>query len=230
MLVRSRLTGLVGFSTVQEHRRWDNDTLTLLRIVSLVFAGALERRNAQAALQRQRDFAYTVMTNVGQGLTVTDAEGRFTYVNPAFAQMLGGEPADYLGQSALSVAHADDKEMLAEAYTQCRRGNSSTCEVRLHRQDGQPVYALITPTAHEFDADELGAVTVVTDLTARKQIEQEIARARDEAVAASSLKSEFLATVSHEIRTPMNGIIGMSQMLLDTPLDDEQREFVGRRL
>ena len=227
LIMRNRLAGLIGFSTLYEHRAWDEDTLTLLRIVSLVFAGALERRAAQVALQRQRDFAFTVMTNVGQGLTVTDADGAFTYVNPAFVQMLGGDPADYLGQCALSVVEAEDAAVLTEAFAACSLGNLTTCEARLRRRDGQPIYALVTPTAHAFDADEVGMVTVITDLTARKQIEQQIAHARDEALAASSLKSEFLATVSHEIRTPMNGIIGMSQMLLDTSLDDEQRDFVS---
>lgn len=186
-----------------------------------------ERRRVEIALSEQRDFALQVMNTMAQGLTVTGPDGRFEFVNPAYAQLLGYQPEQLIGKSPFDLTIEPDHQQLQNSKSQRLAGEISTYETRLRHVDGHDIYVLISGVPRWRDGIVTGAIAVVTDLTTRRQTEEALSLARDRALEASRLKSDFLATMSHEIRTPMNGIIGMSELLLTTELDDEQREFAG---
>jgi PAS domain S-box-containing protein len=183
------------------------------------------RKHIEGELQRERDFALQVMNTIGQGLTVTDHEERIIYVNPAFANMIGYTPEQLTGRSPRDLVIADDQAMIDGVVTLRRSGVTSTYETRLKRADGQETVVLVTGAPRIEQNQYVGTVAVITDLTERKQVEQAMQQARDQALETVRLKSEFLAIMSHEIRTPMNGILGMAELLLDTPLKSDQREY-----
>ncbi|MEW5989109.1 MAG: response regulator [Chloroflexota bacterium] len=177
-------------------------------------------------LTEQRDFAMQIMNAMGQGLVVTDGEMRFEFVNPAFAEMLGTTPQALIGLTSWDVIFPEDRARLTKYIDERLAGKSHSYDLRLRRADGEATYVLVTAVPRWRNGRVVGSIAVLTDLAERKQIEDNLAIARDQAVAASNLKSEFLANVSHEIRTPLNGIIGMTGLLLDTSLSEEQRDFV----
>src|SRR6185503_14232136 len=96
---------------------------------------------------------------------------------------------------------------------------------RYIRKDGSIVWVAASVSIQRDAAGEpLNAIAVIRDITERKRLEGELRHAKDVAEAANRAKDEFLANVSHEIRTPMNAILGMTELALDTPLTDDQRQ------
>lgn len=186
-----------------------------------------EQRRAEAEIRRQRDLSIQVMEAMGQGLILTGVGGQVEYTNPVFASVIGVPREMLIGQDPLQyVLSADRATVAAHQQRVIEHGERITYPLRLARQDGQERHLLATAVPRMGSGGRPdGVITVVTDFTEQKEIETRLAYARDQALEASRLKSDFLATMSHEIRTPMNAIIGMSELLLQTPLNGEQQEF-----
>jgi len=224
---RGNIRGALAFTHSAPEKKFSAEDEQLAQLFASQAAAALESTRLLNAAQNERDFALQVMNTMGQGLTVTDANGRFEYVNPAYARMLGYTPEELIGTMPLDYTLPEDRAVLEQAREQRQTGATTSYETRLRARDGRLIPVLVTGAPRWRAGEYAGAIAVVTDLTERKRIEEDLARARDQAMESSRLKSEFLATVSHEIRTPMNSILGMTELLMDTPLDREQRDLLA---
>ncbi|GAB4521790.1 MAG: hypothetical protein Fur0018_02690 [Anaerolineales bacterium] len=231
-LREERIHSLLLFENPTNRDIWRDTAGAYLKILGNLFANAIARQRDLAVLRSQRDFATLVMRTMGQGLTVTDTRGRLQYVNPAFTQLIGASAAVLLGKDAQALVHPDDRETYHRTLVQRTAGEKTVYEVRLLRADGRPLPVLITSVLYRRDGALAGSIAVITDLSERKRAEallraqnEELEQARDRALEAARLKSEFLATMSHEIRTPMNSILGMAELLLESDLDEQRKDF-----
>jgi diguanylate cyclase (GGDEF)-like protein/PAS domain S-box-containing protein len=138
-----------------------------------------ERKQMEQELQTQRDFATQVINMMGQGLTVTDSNGRFEFVNPAYARLFGYEPIDLIGKEPKDVTALDDRMTLEMQRKHRMVGNTTTYESRLRRADGSIAHVLITGVPRGSEGQYEGSIAVITDLTEQKRIEEELRQAKD---------------------------------------------------
>jgi diguanylate cyclase (GGDEF)-like protein/PAS domain S-box-containing protein len=159
------------------------------------------RKLVEQELKTQRDFATLVINTMGQGLTVTNAEGRFEFVNPAYARLFGYETADLIGKLPSDMTIFEDQPLLDEQRVQRQLGKTSTYESRLRRADGSFAHVLITGVPREHGGCYAGSVAVITDLTEQKRVQTELRRAKDALEAAYHKLKQTLVREQQLART-----------------------------
>lgn len=204
----------------------------LAALVAAIVAWAVIQRSARLAAitERERTKFQTLFETNSDGIVILD-QGGFTDCNPATLEMfriyrvedfLARRPEDLGttnqsgGTSSYVLAQRQIQEAVANGHTVfdwiARRPDGSTfpAEIALHAMtlDGRPVIQAI-----------------IRDISAQKEAEAALESARDAALEATEMKSQFVANVSHEIRTPMNGILGMTRLLLGSALSPRQMEY-----
>ena len=163
---------------------------------------------------------------------ITDIKGDIIFANEKFIAISGYSHDELIGQNhriTNSGYHSD--EYFKNMYFTITSGKVWHGEICNKAKNGQLYW--VDTTIVPFN-DENGKpktyISIRTNITARKQAEKELIKARDAAEDAARMKSEFLANMSHEIRTPMNGIIGMTELLLKTDLNTKQRTYAETTL
>jgi len=229
--------GIVGVDLhVSEYRRrlatirhYARTTYTLMVAVSVLIGVTAYWLSRQAERAREQLRLHArAMEMAADAIVITDRNGTIQWVNPAFTAVTGYTREEAIGQNPRILKSGRQNQAFYEQmWETILNGRVWKGEVVNRRKDGSLYYEEMT-IAPVWD--ENGSMThfvaIKQDVTERKRFEQQLAEALEQAQAANRAKSEFLANMSHEIRTPMNGILGMAQLLMDTPLNEEQRDYV----
>lgn len=205
----------------------DLSLVLVIRDVSAAQQLEAERQQAEVKLRNREAKFRSLIQNSTDIITLLAADGTVQYESPAVETVLGHHPEDLVGRNVLGWIHPDDTADVQTAIGALIGNPGSTLRRELrfrHRDDSWRDLEAIGTNLLQDPAVE-AIVVNSRDITERKQTEVVLKQAKTAAEAATQAKSEFLATMSHEIRTPMNAVIGMANLLLQTPLSDQQREF-----
>ncbi|AOS43868.1 Sensory/regulatory protein RpfC [Lacunisphaera limnophila] len=183
-------------------------------------------RESEERLQRVLGQADCLVWEAKVTIVGTEWKWRFTYQPSGLLQRIAGEcmPEEHWGlwnnRNVPEMAEMDRRAR--DALLGGKRGYTQEFQLR---NEGAVTWINETVSISPLSSGDFWLVGVAIDITRRKELEQSLSAARDQALAASKLKSEFLANVSHEIRTPMNGVLGMADLLMDTTLAEEQQQM-----
>jgi signal transduction histidine kinase/CheY-like chemotaxis protein len=178
-----------------------------------------EMQELSRRLAAERNQLQALLSSIGDGVAALDGDGRVTWANPAAARILGAAPLDLTRYPLLDQL----TPLQADSEWHGQAGHHRAMAVGPGGKETPVSYTL---TMMNGDKGSDASVLVFRDIRQELADEEALRSARQAADRANRAKSEFLANMSHEIRTPMNGVIGISELLLGTSLNSEQRSYV----
>jgi len=187
----------------------------------------VERERAESQLRQSEDKLRRIFDSCPDSICINRmSDGAYVECNTEFFNT-GYTKRDLASASAATLgvwARPEQRAALAKALK--TKGVVRNMEADFQLKDGSVRPCLISGAIVELNG-ELCAVTFTSDISTLKRTERELIVAREAALSASRAKSEFLSSMSHEIRTPMNAILGMADLLADTPLAPDQHRYVN---
>jgi PAS domain S-box-containing protein len=188
--------------------------------ISLRLDAARNEQDLKVKEERYR----LLLAHLPAGVFHYDTELIISYCNDRFADMLHNTAAGLIGRD---MKQLNDKSVIP-ALSLGLRGEIGHFEghYRATFSESEGWIDMICAPSRDASGRIVGGIAIVQDISERKEAERAVLRAKELAEQASKVKGDFLANMSHEIRTPMNGILGMTELALDTELNDEQREYL----
>jgi PAS domain S-box-containing protein len=226
--------------TAEVPRRRKNGTLVWVRVAAapvedgdrgtwfVLYHDITDIKRAESVLRQAEQQYRELVESASDVVWQVDRQGCWSFMNAASRGVYGREPRDMVGQPLADVVAPEYLDRDLAAFRDVLKGEALEDYETVHQHaDGSMRHLSFSAHPVQDDAGEVvGARGITRDVTDRVAAREAVERARQLAERAAEAKAAFLANMSHEIRTPMNGVLGMTELLLRTDLDAEQRQSV----
>jgi PAS domain S-box-containing protein len=220
LLIAGRLVGAIAFMDRDPKRRFGDEDLRLLTLFAPQAAIAIENARLFTAAQEQKQYFAELVSNSPVAIVTLDVGHNVVSCNPAFEKMYGYRESEVIGRNLDDFITTETTRSEAVGYTEQALASRSVQVIsKRRRKDGSLVDVEVLGVPVVVNGRRVGLMALYHDIT-------ELLRARREAEAANSAKSQFLASMSHELRTPLNAIIGYSEMLQEDAGDHGAEGFI----
>jgi len=203
-----------------------------VEIIQLISASQFFKEQSHT-LSNERSLLKSILESLPDAVYWKDTNGIYLGCNQQYKQLFLQQGQSVIGKSNSEIfGHAIAKDYEEEDGKVFNQLQVLHLEKTVKSPDNDPIFldTVLTPYKDEITNKTLGLIGISHDITIHKKLHQDLMSAKEQADTANKTKSDFLANMSHEIRTPMNAIIGLTELTLRTPLDNQQHDYLNKVL
>jgi PAS domain S-box-containing protein len=230
IFIKNKFLGFLGFDDTSEEKKWSEDEINILQSLASNIASSIERIAGQKAMYESEEKFRLLANNIPGTVYLSENDTKYTkiYLNDEIKKLTGYDKSEFLEKRIYysDLIHPEDYDRVnTESNDRLSKSQPFHFTYRITNKKGEIVWV------EEFGDAVInkGRITyiegIMLDITTRKLAEDAI-KSLEYAEAANKAKSEFLANMSHEIRTPLNGIIGFTDLLMKTKLEEVQQKHM----